>query len=106
LSSSGGILLQGLYFFKLQRWLQIFSKEQLLILQSEDFFENPAKTMQQVWQFLEVPGVIDFKYYKLNIGAYPPVEPSIRQELAEFFYSYNQQLEEYLQRKFNWNISH
>jgi len=72
LSSSGGILLQGLYFFKLQRWLQIFSKEQLLILQR----------------------------------AYPPVEPSIRQELAEFFYSYNQQLEEYLQRKFNWNISH
>ncbi len=102
LSHSGGVLLQGLYFWKLQRWMQIFSREQFLILKSEDFFENPAKIMKQVFQFLELPEVINKKYHRLNIGSYPPVEEEMRQKLTEFFHSHNQKLEKYLQMKFNW----
>ena len=102
LSHSGGTLFQSLYFLKLQRWMQIFPREQFLILKSEDFFENPAKIMKRVFQFLELPEVINNQYQKFNTGSYPPLEESIRQELAEFFYPHNKKLEEYLQIQFNW----
>ena len=103
LSYAGGIVLQGLYFWKLQRWLQIFPREQFLILPSEDFFAHPAQIMKQVCQFLEIPEFIVQKYHKLNIGAYPPGEETIRQKLTEFFVPHNQKLEECLEMKFNWN---
>ncbi|ELS05437.1 tetratricopeptide repeat protein,sulfotransferase family protein [Xenococcus sp. PCC 7305] len=102
LSHSGGTLFQSLYFLKLQRWLQIFPREQFLILKSEDFFDCPGKIMELVFQFLELPKVINNQYHKLNIGSYPPLEEDIRQKLTEFFHIHNQKLEEYLQIKFNW----
>ena len=104
LSHCGGILLMGLYFLNLQRWMKIFPREQFLILKSEDFFENPAKIMQEVFQFLTLPKVEvkSEQYHQFNIGYYPRVDENIRQILTEFFDSHNQKLEEYLQMKFNW----
>lgn len=103
LSYAGGIVMQSLYFWKLQRWLQIFPREQFLILPSEDFFAHPARTMKQVCQFLDIPEFIAQKYHKLNVGAYPPGEKNIRGKLIEFFLPHNQKLEDYLKMKFNWN---
>ena len=102
LSFASGIMLQGLYLLKLQRWMQIFPQEQFLILKSEDFFGDPAKIMKQVFQFLELPEVVNEKYHQLNIGSYPAVQDETRQKLTEFFHLHNQELEEYLQMDFNW----
>ena len=102
LSHSGSPLFQSLYYLKLQRWMQIFPREQFLILKSEDFFEHPAKIMKRVFQFLELPEVINDQYQKLNLGVYPPLEEVTKQKLTEFFHPHNQKLEEYLNLRFDW----
>ncbi|NES76926.1 MAG: hypothetical protein F6K06_14455 [Okeania sp. SIO1H4] len=39
---------------------------------------------------------------KYNELSYQPIAPKNRSNLAEYFQAYNQKLEEYLGRKFNW----
>ena len=34
---------RGLYVDKIKRWMEVFPKEQFLIIQSEEFFKNPSR---------------------------------------------------------------
>ena len=46
---------RGLYADQLERWLQLFDREQLLILMSDDLDDDPAGTLSRVAGFLGVP---------------------------------------------------
>ena len=91
------------YIESLSQWMDIFPKNQFLILKSEDFFADPATTLNQVFQFLGVEPYQLQEYRKINKGSYPPISESMRQILSDYFRPFNQQLEEYLDQKFNWN---
>ncbi len=97
-----GYLLLGLYFYFLKKWVQVFSKQQLLILKSEDLYQQPAEIMKQVYDFLELPNHTLKQYKKFKSGSYSPTRSAIKQKLYEFFQPYNQKLEEYLDRSFDW----
>ena len=96
-------LLSSLYIYKVKVWLELFDREQILILKSEDFYSNPAQTMEQVYDFLGLPNHSLKQYPKINGGAYNPADEKIRTILRDYFEPYNQQLEEYLGMKFNWS---
>ncbi|MEH2236063.1 tetratricopeptide repeat-containing sulfotransferase family protein [Nostoc sp.] len=95
-------LLGSLYIYYLKEWMTIFPREQFLILKSGDLFENSSATMKQVYSFLNLPDYQVPKYSNHNPGSYPPIPDNLRRQLVEFFHPYNQQLEEYLGMKFNW----
>jgi hypothetical protein len=46
---------RGQYAEQLERWLAHYSREQLLVLRSEDLYERPAETHRRVLAFLELP---------------------------------------------------
>lgn len=92
----------SLYIYFIKEWMKVFPKEQFLILKSEDFYSNPLATMKQVHRFLNLPDYQLTEYRNYNPGSYPLISLELRQQLEEFFHPYNQQLEEYLGRKFNW----
>ncbi|MEJ6485418.1 sulfotransferase [Nostoc punctiforme UO1] len=92
----------SVYIFFIKKWMNVFPKEHLLILKSEDFYSNPSATMKQVHRFLNLPDYQLTEYRNYNPGSYSLMSDKLRQQLVEFFYPYNQQLEEYLGRKFNW----
>ncbi|MDY6782567.1 MAG: sulfotransferase domain-containing protein [Cyanobacteriota bacterium] len=92
----------SLYVDYFREWLNVFPKEQFLILKSEKLFANPAVTMKQVYNFLNLPECPQTEYRNWNSNTYPPTSPTLRQQLAEFFQPYNQELEEYLGMTFNW----
>jgi tetratricopeptide (TPR) repeat protein len=96
-------ILSSLYIYKVREWMKYFSKEQLLVLKSEDFYENTEVVMRQVFDFLEVPEYKLDKYIKVNAGSYAPVSNELRKTLADYFQPYNQQLEDFLGMKFNWH---
>ncbi|MDY6940909.1 MAG: tetratricopeptide repeat protein [Cyanobacteriota bacterium] len=98
-----GLLLGGLYIYKLQRWMNLFSPEQFLILHSESFFRDPARTMERVYHFLGLPDNSEQKYEVWNAGAYSPMDAELRETLVDFCRPHNQKLEEYLGMKFDWN---
>ena len=97
-----GYLKNSIYIEKISKWIDTFPQKNILIIQSESFFEDTASIMKEVFQFLNLPYQESDRLIPCNVGTYPTVSKEIRQKLKEFFIPYNQELEEYLDRKFNW----
>ncbi len=95
-------IMSSLYIYKIKPWIELLGREQFLILKSEDFYLNPLETMEEVFKFLDLPNCSLENYPKVNAGSYNQVDPSLRKTLSEYFAPYNQQLEEYLGKKFSW----
>lgn len=97
-------VLGSLYFLFIKRWLDTFPTENILILKSEDLFENPEATMNQIFHFLGLPSHSLTEYKNYLPGWYDQsIDIDTYQKLADFFRHYNQQLEELLGRQFNWD---
>ncbi|MGB3514034.1 MAG: tetratricopeptide repeat protein [Microcoleaceae cyanobacterium] len=95
-------LARGAYIEFLKKWMSLFSREQFLVLKSEDFYANPAATMEQVLRFLNLPEYQLSEYKNYNTGKYSPIDESMRRSLNDYFQVHNQRLEEYLGINFNW----
>ncbi len=92
----------SLYIYHLKRWMNLFPREQFLILKSEDLYTHPAALLKQIFEFLNVPEHQLSDYKKYNAGSYSSISDAMRRTLAEFFRPHNQKLEDYLGMKFNW----
>jgi Sulfotransferase domain len=99
-------LSRGIYVDQLLRWFEYFSKEQMLILKSEDFFERPVETLKVVLNFLELP---DWQpeaselQQRRHAGTYKQkMDPFTRRRLEANFEPHNQRLYEYLGVDFGW----
>ena len=95
-------IMSSLYIYKIKAWMETLGREQFLILKSEDFYEDPSIHMANVFDFLGLPNCPLEKYPKVNAGSYNEIDASLRQTLVEYFAPYNQQLEDYLDMKFDW----
>jgi tetratricopeptide (TPR) repeat protein len=94
---------KSIYYYFIKQWLNIFPREQLLILSNEDLDKNAAVTMKKVYQFLDVEDYTASFELRHNVGTYSSVNQDIYNQLSEFYQPYNQRLEELLGMKFNWS---
>lgn len=95
-------LSRGIYVEQLQAWMELFPRNQFLILNSEDFYANPAATLNQTLGFLGLSFWDLGDYPPYNIGDCPPIPHQIRKKLVKYFMPYNQELSDYLQFHCNW----
>ena len=99
-------LKRGIYVDQLLRWSEFYSKEQMLVLKSEDFFDRTLDTMKLVLDFLGLPdwepGALEKTFTDRNEGHYKEMDPVTRQRLEEFFEPHNQRLYEYLGVDLGW----
>lgn len=97
-------LKRGLYADQLKVWFQLFPREQILILKSEDFFVSPGKVFQEVLSFLQLPPWEPKQFPLFNTRAEKSTGLSLKtkEKLKEYFYLYNIQTNE-LCKKINWN---
>ena len=111
-------LARGKYVDQLQTWMNLFPKEQLLLLRSEDLYANPAAVVRQTLEFL---GVFDksidlqgqdYKRYRLPLksgykgkqtASPPKMDSSMKHSLLDYFRPYNARLAELLGRDPNWD---
>ncbi len=101
--SQKGHLWRGLYVYFLEKWMQVFPREQFLILKSEDLYHQPQTTMEQVFKFLGLPPYRLQNYRQYTAGSYAQVNPEIREKLSHFFHPHNQRLAAFLGETLNWN---
>ncbi|MGC9502459.1 tetratricopeptide repeat protein [Baaleninema sp.] len=94
---------RGVYVEFIRHWLSLFPREKFLILKSEDFYQDPSKTLKKVDNFLGVPVSTLSEYKKHNAGSYSPVSQKSRDYLNDFYSPYNQELEKLLGIELNWN---
>ena len=94
-SQAKGILWHSLYVYFLQQWLNVFPREQLLIIRSQDLFTNPQDTMSQVFNFLELSEFQKKSYKTYNSGGeYNQSQEYLVKQMKDFFESHNRKLED------------
>jgi len=97
-------LARSTYINQLPAWLNIFPREQLLILKSEDLYTAPASIVRQTLEYLNVPVSTEQRTYKpFNEAKYTPMKPETRARLVEYFKPYNARLYDLLDRDFGWD---
>ncbi|MCC5897964.1 MAG: sulfotransferase [Phormidium sp. BM_Day4_Bin.17] len=86
----------------LPRWLNYFPRKNFLVLASEAFQAERSQVLQDIHSFLEIPRrpLENPEYY--NVGDYQFSNPSLQQDLEDFYQPYNQQLEKLLEQSFPW----
>jgi len=94
-------LSRGKYVEQVRDWLKWFDREQLLVLESELIFANPA-LLKTVYSFLNVENVPPTDLSAYNIVHYSTMPNELRIKLNQFFDPYNRELEQVLNMKFNW----
>jgi sulfotransferase family protein len=93
---------RGRYAEQLRRWFAPFPRERFLLLKSEDLFERPEWTCQQVYQFLGLPDFKLDKYENANPGRYSDADAQAIRDLETYFRPHNQQLYDLVGRDFGW----
>jgi len=94
-------LTSGIYVKHLELWMKYFPKNQILILNTEDFERDPNDTYQTVLNFLDL-SPFKSKFKKLNVGKYPKMNEETKKKLYEFFKPHNRRLSKLLNRDFGW----
>jgi hypothetical protein len=102
-----GYLSRSIYVDQLMRWSEFFPREQMLVLKSEDFFENPKETLKRTFDFLDLPEwepeASEILPKKRNKGRYEDdMDPATRRRLEEYFEPHNKRLYEYLGVNLGW----
>jgi hypothetical protein len=99
-------LVRGIYVDHLLRWRRFYSDEQMLVLKSEDFFEEPVETLKSVLNFLDLPqwepDVSQLRESRHEGNYEQSMDSSTRRRLEAYFRPYNQRLYEYLGVDFGW----
>ena len=96
-------LARGVYADQLENWFSYFDKEKFLILTTEDFRENSQRTLDQVFDFLEVPPFQLEDLRDRNVGNYKPMNEDTRKFLIKYYKPHNERLSKLLQRSFDWD---
>ncbi|PTX50128.1 sulfotransferase domain-containing protein [Melghirimyces profundicolus] len=95
---------RGKYVEQLQRWLKVYPGNQILVIRSEDYFNNPSESLNQTLNFLGLPTQDIELGYIPNKGIYTPMNPSTRKRLVNYFRPYNQRLYKLLGRNMDWDL--
>lgn len=97
---------RGLYAQQLKKYLELFPREQLLVLKSEALFAAPQTSVTTVTDFLDLEPFELCDVKVLNAGTYAKSEPSevreMRKQLRQYFKPHNQILSELLHEDFTW----
>lgn len=102
-------LYRGHYADQLSRWFKLFDRQQILVIQSEAFFENPADKIRKIMRFLEIDyaerelETIEFKPYMSRRHVTDPIKDAVRQRLVAYFEPHNRDLYDLLGEDYGWN---
>jgi hypothetical protein len=96
-------LARGRYAEQLPRWLERFSRDQMLFLASEDLSRDPGAAFQRTLAFLGLKAWTPGQFSIFKQGSYEQMAPTTRRKLVDYFRPYNQQLYDLLGMKFDWD---
>ena len=93
----------GLYAEHLERWYKEFPRNQILVIQSEEFLKNTKKVYNQVLDFLDMPKFELKEYKKFQKSDESTIEPTTRKQLSEFCKPYNEKLYSLIGTRYDWD---
>ena len=94
---------RGLYAKQLKSWFEIFPRDNILILSTEDFKNDNNMTYSKIFDFLDIPEHSINKKEMIGKGEYEPMKETARKMLIEFYKKHNEDLFKLIGKKFDWN---
>ena len=80
-----GYLARGRYAEQLERWWQVYPREQTLVLRFEDLAREPMSVLGRTLDFLGLPRVERVRLEARNVRKYPPMDPTTADRLRDYF---------------------
>ncbi len=96
---------RGLYLAQIRRWRGLFPREQLMILDSSDFFSNADASYREVLRFLGLAERSLPVYQKMNAHSYESMSSRAIGFLRARFREPNRALFDYLGRELPWDVA-
>lgn len=99
------ILTHGLYYQQLSRFLSLFKREQLLIVENKGLRNNTISTLRRIEHFLQVDSHswADEKLEPVFEGVYSDdIDDELRRILSVYYEINNEQLFELTGERYNW----
>ncbi|QDU40417.1 Sulfotransferase domain protein [Maioricimonas rarisocia] len=94
---------KGIYIDQIERWLEVFDRERLLVLNTADLRRDAPRSVARVESFLGLePHEIEVSTAH-NVGSYAPMHESTRARLREFFRPHNERLFAFLGEEWTWD---
>src|SRR5690606_28441889 len=95
---------RGHYAVQLERWLALFPRKQILFLQAERLFKQPAEAFADVLAFLELDAWRPPAFGSSNRGRYQePMSDAAANRLRHEFAGPNEQLFELIGTRYDWS---
>jgi hypothetical protein len=95
-------LARSRYAEQLERWLELFPREQFLFLKAEDLLAESTATIDAVYEFLGLPAHRLGKPMRLHTGEYAAMAPDVRAQMVEYFRPHNERLYDLLGIDLGW----
>jgi hypothetical protein len=97
-------LARGRYAEQLPRWFERFGPERVMVVRSEDLYEDAPATMRQVVGFLGLreTDLGEFPRYTERHRDPESMPSDVRARLSEYFWPHNERLYELLGRDMQW----
>ncbi len=100
--ATSSYLARGIYADQLEAYWNYFHKDQILIIRSEDFFDDPQSVYSDALRFLGLsPKEIAFPSAR-NVGVYKDRVIPQEEHLRAYFAPHNRRLYELIDRDMNW----
>ena len=98
------VVRRGIYQPQLERWRTHFPDDQLMVIQSERWFGDPAGIMSEVCDYLDIPQRDELPRVMRNRNKpHEPFDQDVIARLREFYQPYSEELAEYLGMDLDWN---
>lgn len=94
---------KGLYYNQIRKWFELFSKDQIMVINTEDLSNNPNQTLQKIFEFLKLPNEKIENIQNRKVADYKPMNKETRRFLNDFFKPHNKKLFRLLGNSFNWD---
>lgn len=92
-----GYIGRGQYAEQLERYFDLFARENVLVLDSAALRSDPQATVRKATDFLGLPPIANGEYPLYNQRAYDPIDPEIRARYGPMFEVSNARLRELLE---------
>ncbi len=98
------VVRRGIYQPQLERWRTHFPDQQLLVIQSERWFRDPAGVMEEVCDYLRIPPREQLPRVMRNRNKpHEPFDEDVIARLRDFYRPFNDELADYLGMELDWN---
>ena len=98
------VVRRGVYQPQLERWQTHFSRDQVLVIQSERWFRDPPAVMAEVCDYLGLPRLERLPRVMRNRNKpHEPYDPEVLARLREFYRPYNEALADHLDMDLDWD---